>query len=343
MYFLHGGLKKITEYAVFLRNVFLRAYKQRPKRTLFVTVALVFFVYVSGLLFIPPFSFPTEKIVSIPKGASLQETAYSFKENNVIRSSFWFSTLVRLMGGEHSLSAGDYFFDRLRSTPRIAYMVTFGDYGLVPLRVRLQEGDSRTDMATRLSEKFDGFNVDTFLTITNGKEGYLFPDTYYFFPNVSEKEVAESLEDTFYEKIEPYQDAIKDSEHSLEDIIIMASLIEREAHTPESRRIISGILWNRISIGMLLQVDVTFDYINGKSTFELTQKDLELDSKYNTYKYAGLPPGPISNPSIDSIEAAIFPTKSDYLYFLADSVGETHYSMTFEEHKDKKLRYHVNI
>jgi len=119
----------------------------------------------------------------------------------------------------------------------------------------------------------------------------------------------------------------------------MASIIEAEARTTESRRIISGILWKRISLGMPLQVDSTFVYINGKNTYELTSDDLKIDSPYNTYVYKGLPPTPIGNPGLDAILAALYPKTSKYLYFLSSKSGDMYYATTFEQHKRNKELY----
>ena len=120
----------------------------------------------------------------------------------------------------------------------------------------------------------------------------------------------------------------------------MASLIEEETRTQEERPTVAGILWKRLDIDMPLQVDATFSYINGKNTFELTLDDIADDtSPYNTYAHKGLPPGPISNPGLDSIVAALYPKENPYLYYLADLSGTTHYSRTFDEHKEKKFRY----
>ena len=119
----------------------------------------------------------------------------------------------------------------------------------------------------------------------------------------------------------------------------MASLLEEEARTTRSRQIISGILWKRIERGMRLQVDAVFPYILGKNTFELTLDDLAVDSPYNTYRYAGLPLGPISNPGLDSLRAALHPVQTPYLYYLSDKNGVFHWSRTYEEHLKKKKLY----
>jgi len=119
----------------------------------------------------------------------------------------------------------------------------------------------------------------------------------------------------------------------------MASILEKEARRSETRKAISGVLWNRIEIGMPLQVDAVFPYINGKNTFQLTYDDLEIDSPYNTYKYPGLPIGPIANPGLSSIQAAITPTESENLFYLSDYDGNTYFSQTFDQHKRYKAQY----
>jgi len=119
----------------------------------------------------------------------------------------------------------------------------------------------------------------------------------------------------------------------------MASLLEEEARTLETRRMISGILWHRIDIDMPLQVDAVFPYILGKNTYEVTLEELKIDSPYNTYKYKGLPFGPISNPGLSSLSAAANPIENDNIFYLADVKGNTYYSKTFDEHKRKKSLY----
>ena len=125
----------------------------------------------------------------------------------------------------------------------------------------------------------------------------------------------------------------------LKEVVIMATILEREAPQGADRRIIAGILWKRIAIGMPLPVDVRFLYTLGKGTFQLTTKDLTTDSPYNTYTNKGLPPGPIGSPSEDALEAAVNPTKTKYLYFLADRSGVTHYSATYQQQIANKNQY----
>ena len=147
------------------------------------------------------------------------------------------------------------------------------------------------------------------------------------------------MRSNFLRKIVSIQQSIFDFKHSEKDIIIMASILEDEATSTEARRIVSGILWKRLALGMPLQVDSTFLYINGKNTYDLTLDDLKIDSPYNTYLYKGLPPGPIGNPGLEAITDAVNPTASKYLYFLSSRDGTVYYAKTFEKHQTNREKY----
>jgi UPF0755 protein len=134
-------------------------------------------------------------------------------------------------------------------------------------------------------------------------------------------------------------DEIGRQKRSLYEVLTIASMLEEEARTYEDRRMIAGIIQNRIKANIPLQIDATLMYVTGRGTHLLTEEDLNLDSPYNTYEYKGLPLGPISSPGIEAIRAALDPAKSNYLYYLSDKNGKIYYSKTFEEHKAKKLKY----
>jgi UPF0755 protein len=192
-------------------------------------------------------------------------------------------------------------------------------------------------MLKKYSKNFD---QDEFVRITAAHEGYLFPDTYYFLPSISAAEVSEVLQKNFIKKIAVIADEIKTFNHPLGDVVKIASLLEEEARTTTSRRIIAGILWKRLSIGMPLQVDSAFQYVDGKrNSVDLTLNDLKIDSPYNTYVHTGLPPTAITNPGLDALFSAVTPIKTAYLYYLSDKKGEMHYARTFEEHVANKDRY----
>ncbi|PIP73278.1 MAG: hypothetical protein COW88_02715 [Candidatus Lloydbacteria bacterium CG22_combo_CG10-13_8_21_14_all_47_15] len=147
------------------------------------------------------------------------------------------------------------------------------------------------------------------------------------------------MKENFIEKISTTAPAIKDFGESVHDVVVMASLLEKEARTMETREVIAGILWKRLKDGMPLQVDAVFPYINGKNTFQLSLEDLQVDHPYNTYTRKGLPPGPIANPGLDAIIAAINPEDTPYYFYLSDKEGMMHYARTFDGHLANKARY----
>ncbi len=291
-----------------------------------------------GIL-LAPGSFVRGTLVDIKEGMTLSEVADALEKENIIRSPVLFKGAVVLLSGSTKAISGDYFFNSRPTFLSVARRIARGLYGLAPVKLTIPEGANVFEIAWLAEKKLDSFDPVEFLRIAEIDEGYLFPDTYHFLPNTQAAVVHRVMRENFQEKIQPLESAIRKSGHNLNDIITMASLVEKEAHETEARRLIAGILWKRLAIGMPLQVDAVFSYINGKNTFELTLADLTDESLYNTYKYKGLPPGPISNPGLDSIIAAIYPKENPYLYYLADLSGVTHYSKTFEEHREKKFRY----
>lgn len=287
----------------------------------------------------PPADFPVDVLVTVQDGASLKEIASQLEDDGVVRSELAFRILVTLLGRERSAHAGDYLFKEPKDVFTVARSISTGAFGLEPERIRIVEGATTRSMAIIYSSRLLRFDPERFLELAQAHEGYLFPDTYFFLPNVTEDTVIRTMRENFDLQTEALRAEIASSTRTLEDIVIMASIIEREARTKSDRRMISGVLWNRIKRGMALQVDVTFLYTLGKNTFQLTLADLASDNPYNTYKHKGLPPTPIGSPSLDSLDAALHPTKNDYLFYLADYQGVTHYSKTYEQHLRYKRMY----
>jgi len=308
------------------------------KRTyLYSAVALIFFAVL--IVTSPPYHDSAIVEVAIPEGISTSEVGKLLEKNNIIYSDLLFRTISFVTGGHKTLKAGTYIFDKPIGTWSVVKRISNGDFGLVQIRVRIVEGSTREQIAEIVSDQLVSFDREEFLKITEGKEGMLFPDTYFFFQDADANDVALQLETTFNERIDTLEDHINVSEHSFDEILIMASIIQREAHDPEDQKIISSVLWNRIDIGMALQADATLYYLLGKASSELTQDDLKIDSPYNTYQYSGLPPSPISNPGLSALEAAVLPTDSEYFYYLSDSEGVTHFAEDFETHKANKQIY----
>jgi UPF0755 protein len=285
-----------------------------------------------------PTAFPTG-VVSVTPGSSVRTLADDLEQKNVIRSPLAFEILVRLSGHSHDIQAADYLFKAPASVFTIAYRISIGDTGIVPLKVTFPEGTASFDMARILANTISGFDASQFKTLAAAREGYLFPDTYLLLPTATPESVIEKMSANFGDKIASIRLAISSSQHSESDIVTMASIVEREANNPEDRRIVAGILWHRIAIHMPLQVDAVFGYLHQMGSYAPNVVDLESDSPYNTYRHKGLPPGPIANPGIDAIEAAAKPTPSDYLYYLTGKDGLMHYAKTFDEHKANVVKY----
>lgn len=293
-------------------------------------------VYMYGVA--APRDFNDHHLVVLSQGSTLQEISRQLEREKIVSSGFVFSRLVAVMSDEGSVQAGSYYFENPQNAYLVAQRLIDGELGLDPIKVTIPEG-FRREQVVELFDDFERFDAIKFMELTRDKEGYLFPDTYFFFPDTTTETVIETLETNFREQTVEISEVIEASDRSLQDIITMASIVEAEAYNFDDMQKIAGVLWKRLEIGMPLQVDVTFRYINGKGTFDLTYGDLEMDSPYNTYVYTGLPPTPISNPGLDAIKATLEYEESEYLFFLADNSGTVHYSETFDEHKRKKNTY----
>lgn len=320
-------------------------YQEAPRRrapvlkiVLGVVVLLVgFLLWVGSALFIPK-QLAGEVIVSIPSGTSVISTSRALADAGVIRSPRLFQVVIMLL--DRPVVAGDYKFDQPTNLAMTAARLSQGLYGEVTTRLVIPEGSTIAEIAEIVHEKFSHIAEEEILALGQGKEGYWYPDTYFFFPTVTATEIAQTLEETFERKTADLTPKFETSAYSKEDIIIMASLIEKEAWNDQvERQTIAGILWKRIAIDMPLQVDATFLYILGKGSAELTLDDLATDSPYNTYTNRGLPPAPIGNPGRASILAALEPIDSSYLFYLHGKDGTVRYARTHDEHVANKQKY----
>lgn len=286
-------------------------------------------------IFAAPLSFPSPAIIHVKDGATISSVGQDLQARHLVRSRFVFTSLIRLLGGSIGVVAGDYYFPASENAFTVALRLAEGDFELDPVKVTIPEGSTVKDIGRILGDKLQFFDTETFLKLATGKEGYLFPDTYFFLPSEDPAAVIKVMENTFYKRTADLRTQLSASGHSLNDLVIMASLLEKEARTLSTRKMIAGILWKRISKGMYLQVDATFPYFINKNTFTVTKADLRIDSPYNTYTHKGLPIGPIANPGLSSLDAALHPTVSAYLFYLSDMNGNMHYSKTYAEHLRK--------
>jgi UPF0755 protein len=306
----------------------------------FVLVGLIGMVFYS-VLFAAPAKFPEQALVHIKKGTTLSEAAKKLQSAHIIHNARLFEIVAHAYADEGTIVAGEYSFTSPQNVLTVARRLTTGDFELAPIRIRVVEGMSVAEITKVLEKNLVDFDAKAFFELALPKEGRLFPDTYFFFPGDDPELVLETMESNFNARLRdvPLAAAITAFGEPLHDVLVMASILEKEAATTQDRRIIAGILWRRIEDGMPLQVDAVFPYIIGKNTYTLTRADLQTDSPYNTYRYKGLPPGPIGSPSIDSILAAVTPLTTSYVYYLSDREGVTHYSTTYEQHLAKKRKY----
>lgn len=304
-----------------------------------VVASFLFSGIIYYILLSPPDNFDAGGFVRIAKGATIPDTAQYLYDRSFIRSRTVFKLLMRSPLASDKMVAGDYLLDKPISTITIVQRLASGDFNLKSFKVTIPEGVTVKVIADILTKNVTGFDKKEFYNLASTSEGYLFPDTYFISPLANESEIMQMMRDNFFSKISSLRPTILLSARGEKQIITMASLVELEAHKFEDRQMIAGILWNRFDLGMRLQVDAVFPYIIGKNTFQVTTKDLQFDSPYNTYRYKGLPPGPIANPSLDSIKAALNPISSKYIYYLSDKEGGMHYAETYAEHLKNKSKY----
>ena len=309
------------------------------KRKKEIAFLLLFFVSFSWIWEIDIPNRDQDKIlVKIEEGKTLKEVSQIFKDKNLIRSKILFDSIVILSNKDGNIVLGEYLFEGRVPIFEIVQRITTGDYGIPAKTVILKEGFTLKEMAFTLSEAFPSVHYDVFLERTNGFEGHYFPDTYIFPENVDTDTAIKALQDNFQEKIKSIDNIIKSSKNSLDEIIVTASIVEKES-TAEGRQEVANILWHRLEIGMALQVDATFVYERGLGTFDLTKADLKKDSPYNTYVNKELPPTAISNPGLESIIAAANPQSTKNLYFLTGRDGKMYYAENFEGHKKNRVKY----
>ena len=292
--------------------------------------------------------------IVIPRGRSASQVAQELYKKGLIRSPFVFKFYVQLTGKTKNIQAGEFQLSPNLSIPEILEVFSKGP---LQLWVTVPEGLRREEIAGRFIEglEMQGAQAETFgqefLESSEGKEGFLFPDTYLFPRNATASAIVKVMNQTFEKKIDDeLRGVIAKSDFTLEETITLASIIERETKTSEERPIVAGIFMNRIDIGMGLQADATVQYAvaSERCTVDsgqcnwwpiLTKEDLAIDSPYNTYKFKGLPPAPIANPGLSSIKAAIYPEDSDYFYYLHDPGGKIHYAKTLSEHNENVRKY----
>jgi len=285
---------------------------------------------------------PASKIFVIKKGEGLDNIARSLESEGLIRNRVSFFITVKLLGLEKKIQAGDF---RL-STDMTAYEVaTSLTHGTLDTWTTIIEGLRKEEIAQVISQNFDIPEIEFNKT---AEEGYLFPDTYLIPRSATAESIISILKDNFEKK---YSNDLKNKARKLKlsdyEIIILASIVEKEARQPQDKLAVAGILLKRLANDWPLQVDATIQYALGYQANErtwwkkiLSHEDLEIDSPYNSYKNKGLPPTPICNPGLVSITAVINGNvNTPYWFYISDKNGNMHYAKTSEEHEANIARY----
>lgn len=292
--------------------------------------------------------------VRIPANSTARDIAVQLEEQGLIHSERAFLSYCRKEGLDGQLKAGHYVFTRSQSVAEIAGAIARG--AVVTKTITIPEGftvaqigqlliennictDAEWEEALQAEYPFD-FLTNVSPRANNKLEGFLFPDTYVIPDDIKAQELIQHMLATF-DQVWQDELAASASETSLtiNEVVTLASLIEREAQVSAEREVISGVIYNRLERGMLLQIDASVLYCLPNHKQKVTYADLEVNNPYNTYKNPGLPPGPIANPGLASLKAALHPQKHDYLYYVAKGDGSHHFSLTYDEHLIAKGRY----
>lgn len=308
----------------------------------FISVAIIVFIFSASLFSFtfkelnePSVNFPINEDITISKGMTLSAISTHLEQEHVVRSSFLFYLWTQMIYPETKLQAGTYRFTSPITTGAVIHAIAYGE-SLSPVqKVTFPEGFRILNMPQFLPTEIQLPDMNAYAH----EEGYLFPDTYQLPPHATVEDIITLMKDHYETMIKPLRPRIEGSGFTEKEVITLASIVEREANDETSMKAVSGILQNRLRIGMPLQADATLDYLLRKTSEELTLDDLRIDSPYNSYLYKGLPPTPIANPGLDAIEAVLSATSSDYLYYLTDNDGVFHYAKTFKEHEANIARY----
>lgn len=306
-----------------------------------ITIVIFIFVLFVRQAFMPVSTDSSQKDFMINKGASVSQIGSNLEKAGLVRSGIAFKFYVQITNSQNKIQAGEF---QLSPNLTMQELLEKLKKGPSELWVTIPEGTRREEIAIKFATTLnkDQKFIDEFMNLTEGKEGYLFPDTYLFPKSATATQIVNKLETTFDAKVK----------NATKEQIIMASLLERETFADSEKPIVAGILFKRLDNDWPLQVDATLQYAKDSTKYKVLStenkywdpiyaSDKEIDSPFNTYKNLGLPPSPISNPGISTIEASINPEESDYWYYIHDNSGKIHFARDLSEHNaniDKYLR-----
>lgn len=281
------------------------------------------------------------QIFVVKRGEGVKSIAGRLASSGLIRSPTGFYILVKLVGLERDLQAGDFRLNPGMDAGSVARELT---HGTLDVWVTTLEGWRVEEVAAKLTKELD-IPESEFVKVA--REGYMFPDTYLIPRDATVGAVARLFTTTFEQKVdEKLRADAKRTGLSFDDVMTLASIVEREGRTDEDRPVIAGILLKRLEADWPIQADATIQYALGYQVREktwwkkaLTDEDKKLESAYNSYLNPGLPPGPIANPGLASIKAVVYPKETEYWYYLHDPEGVVHYAETLEEHNSNIAKY----
>jgi len=330
----------------------------------FLVVLLIFFIILFGAYWYyirainEKNSGAAEKLrFVVQQGETSEDISKQLKDAGLIRSNLFFDLYAWQSGNDDKLQSGEYDIPKNLSIKDVIRLLSSAKERLQN-KITIIEGWKISDIAQYFDDNaitkkenfvwavehkaawWDRFELLKNKPRDRDLEGYLFPDTYLVYKDASIDDIIEKMLSNLEKKYTPeMRDETKRLGFSTHEILTLASIIEREVSTDDDRAVVSGIFHNRLKAGMGLQSDATVNYVTGKGKTQPSYDDVSVDSPYNTYKYRGLPPGPIGSPGLSAIRAALYPKESEYIYFLTTPEGKAIYSKTYEEHIIAKRKY----
>ena len=309
------------------------AIRMKLFRAMLIILAILFVI---GILWY--FNLSKEKSdFVVQKGDSASKIADILEENKVITFKKMFIALVKITNSSAKLQAGDYQFSQRDNIFTVLAQLRKGSKSHI--KITIPEGNNIRQIAAIIKSKINVFDDEKFIALAQERklEGYLMPDTYLVGFATTEEEMIKLMRDNFDKKVSAnMNDRAKELGMSMKDIITLASIIEKEAMKAEERALIAGVFYNRLKKRIKLESCATVLYAMGINKPNLSLADLKYPSPYNTYLYYGLPPGPITNPGIEAIRAALYPVETNNLFFVAEGGGGHLFSPNLEQHVKNK-------
>ena len=332
-----------------------------PKKIFILGIVVIIFgwFYYFSAVTSPISKDQTPQIFTVEPGWGSTRISHELKNSGLIKNAYIFQFYVWRQGISSKLQEGEYFFSPSQSLKEIAQILNRGAGASKEITLTFLEGWKIEDMANYLEEK-TAISRQDFITVVQAKapwwdeyqvlnskprnldlEGYLFPDTYRVFRDATAVDIVRKMLANLETKLTPeILPEINRQGKTIHEVLTLASIIEKEVRGDNDKKKVADIFYKRLKAGIALQADSTVNYVTGKSDPRAAAADLQIDSLYNTYKYRGLPPGPISNPGLSSILAAVYPQSNPYYYFLTTPDGEVIYNVDFEGHVEDKNKYY---